>query len=310
MVRDPAALSRPSLSEQLTATTLADFVHRERTRGLRWSSIATTAGNAIGMARAIGPDLNLQQLKQLWAILDGVEARARREPRVARTIARPEDLYDAGLAEMEAALDGQSIVVDPDGWQAGLIVALLAATPVRISNFSTLELGRQIWRTDAVWHLRLDAAETKTHRTDAWPVPEGLTPYLDHFVEVVRPEMLRRATPPLEHARLWVGVYGQPLEHQGVRARIQQVTADRLGRAVRPHSFRHSAATAFTVDHPDRPRQAAALLGHAGFRTTERHYVVSQRQVALISAHALIERFRRRGTPVSEKAPDAPDLPS
>jgi len=172
------------------------------------------------------------------------------------------------------------------------MVALLAAAPIRISNFARLELGKQLRQADGVLHLRLDAAETKTRRADAWPVPTKLVPYLEHFVAEIRPTMLERSRRPANHNRLWIGAYCQPLEHQGVRVRILDVTGRRRGKVICPHSFRHAAATAFFVDHPDRPREAAALLGHAGFRTTERHYVRSRQALALLTMQDAVERFR------------------
>ena len=63
---------------------------------------------------------------------------------------------------------------------------------------------------------------------------------------------------------LWLGAHGQPLGHQGVRQRITDRTSQAFGKAVLPHSFHHCAATGFALEHPDRPRDAAALLGHAG----------------------------------------------
>ncbi|MCU0974603.1 MAG: site-specific integrase [Burkholderiales bacterium] len=304
--RDPAALDT-SLIESTTPAHLASFAQRERTRGLRWSTISTAAGNVIGVARAIGPEVEPQHLQRLWRILDHLNARAAREPKRPRAIARPEDLYDAGIVEMEDALDEQGAVRDPDAWQAGLMVALLAACPVRISNFAALELGKQLRDVEGEWHLHLDAAETKTRRSDAWPVPAGLKRYLVHFVDEVRPGMLCRAEPAADHARLWVGACGQPLENQGVRARIHDVTKRRLGQLINPHAFRHSAATAFVADHPEKPRDAAALLGHAGYKTTERHYVRSNRQMAILAAQEAVERFRRRAEKASASENSAPD---
>ncbi|WP_237213183.1 tyrosine-type recombinase/integrase [Falsiroseomonas oryziterrae] len=305
---EPAAVGNPSLIAATTPKTLADFANHELARGLKASSIATAIGNAIGVARAIGPEPPPEHLRALWTVVEGLEGRATRERRSPREIARPEDLYLAGFAEMDAALGPDGRIADANRYQAGLMVALLAAAPVRIGNFASLELGRDLRLSEGGWHIRLDAERTKTRRRDIWPVPEGLRGDLEYFLEEGRPVMLTRARRPAGHARLWVGAVGQPLEHQGVRQRIKEVTERQLGRAISPHSFRHSAATAFVVDHPERPREAAALLGHAGFRTTERHYVRSSRQLSIRQMQAFLERFRRQRDQ-EEADPHPDDLP-
>ncbi len=81
-----------------------------------------------------------------------------------------------------------------------------------------------------------------------------------------------------------------------MRARIKARTAAAFDRPALPHGFRHCAATAFALEHPGRPRDAAALLGHAGPRTTERHYVLSRRHLALAKVQGIIARRIAAGT--------------
>jgi len=42
---------------------------------------------------------------------------------------------------MEGSLDDTGVVTDLEAWQDGLMVALLAAAPMRIANFAALRLG-------------------------------------------------------------------------------------------------------------------------------------------------------------------------
>ena len=46
-----------------------------------------------------------------------------------------------------------------------------------------------------------------------------------------------------------------------------------------PHTFRHCAATSYALERPDRSLYASALLGHTAAATTEKHYIIQQRQV-------------------------------
>ena len=167
------------------------------------------------------------------------------------------------------------------------------------SRTATRRLGRP-------GRIHLSAGETKTRRGDAWDVPDSLAPYLEHFIAVVRPMLLGTGSAGREgHDALWVGAFGQPLEHQAVRKRIKSITATRLGRTTLPHSFRHSVATTFALRNPDRPRDAASLLGHSGPRTTEQHYIRSARQLAHAKFQSMLEARLRRSGEAGEREEDA-----
>ncbi len=281
-INSPAALV-----DAATPAALAAFATAERKR-LRHSSLATAMGNVIGLVRSLCPGWDPSAA---YRIVDRIKAHARREPRMPRLIADPVVLYEAGLAKMDRSLDEALVVADIEGWQSGLMVALCAAAPVRIRNFAAIVLGEHL-RPDpenAAWWLRLASEETKTQRSDDWPVPEGLLPYLDHHVSQVRPNLLARGRRNTDHGALWIGAFGQPLEVQGVRARIKTVTAEMLAHPITPHRFRHSAATGFALRYPDRPRDTAALLGHAGAQTTEKHYLMASRQLALRKLREVLE---------------------
>jgi site-specific recombinase XerD len=171
------------------------------------------------------------------------------------------------------------------------MVALLAAAPMRIANFAALRIGRHVLHRNGAWTVELAAEETKARRATTWPVPERLALYLAYHLDAVWPALLARGAKEAgDTGALWLGAYGQPLGHQGVRKRIKRRTAAAFGRPVLPHGFRNCAATTFALEHPQRPRDAAALLGHAGLRTTERHCILSRRHLALAEMQGIISR--------------------
>lgn len=173
--------------------------------------------------------------------------------------------------------------------------------PLRLSNFAALRLDEHVLGGGELpWRISLKAAETKTRRDDDWELPATLSPYLSYFINAVRPLLLQRGpTDGPDHMALWVGRYGQPLANQGVRKRIKAVTSAAFGREILPHSFRHSVATSFALRNPHRPRDAAALLGHAGARTTEEHYIRASRQLAHAKLHEIVEVRLRRSQPAN-----------
>jgi integrase len=216
-----------------------------------------------------------------WAwitqIMKGVRARARREIPAARPIVHASVLYDLGVRMMEESAGGEEI--DPSTYRGGLAVALLAAAPMRISNFAAIEIGRQLCCEAATWIISLTADETKTRRMDVWPIAEHLNRYLEHYLAVVRPALLRRARHTVEPAQLWIGDRGRPIGDQILRRIIATATREHLGVKIDPHSFRHCAATTFALERPLDGLQSSALLGHASPQTTEKHYIIQQRQL-------------------------------
>ena len=189
-----AAGAAPTEDAGLAALTtperLAAFAEAERSRGLRLNSIATAVGNAIGVARSLDPG---RDWRPCFAVLDRIQAHARRLRPAPRHLVHPAELYALGIGLMEGALDAAGVVADPEAWQDGLVVALLAAAPLRIANFAALRLGAHLARdASGLWTIHLGEGETKTRRGDAWPVPEGLAPYLEHHLGAVRPVLPAR----------------------------------------------------------------------------------------------------------------------
>jgi integrase/recombinase XerD len=170
-------------------------------------------------------------------------------------------------------------VIDPSSCRTGLAIAFLAAAPMRIANFASLEIGRHLCCNGDRWIVRLGASETKTRRADVWPLSPVLGGYLDDYLRVVRPMLLKRARNSQPTSYLWIGDSGRPIGGQVLRRIIGRVTRARLGIRLNPHAFRHCAATTFALERPHDALQSAGLLGHASPQTTEQHYIVQQRQL-------------------------------
>jgi integrase/recombinase XerD len=180
---------------------------------------------------------------------------------------------------MQESQSDEGNTTDASLYRSGLAVALLAAAPMRIANFAAIEIGRQLRREGDHWTVYLTAEETKTRRADVWPVSNRLRLYLEQYLSVVRPALLRRSRNSTNTARLWIGDSGHPISDQVLRRIIATLTRERLGVTINPHSFRHCAATTFVLERPRDALQTAALLGHASPRTTEQHYIFQQRQL-------------------------------
>src|SRR5262249_39041939 len=122
----------------------------------------------------------------------------------------------------------------------GMMIALLAARPLRIKNFTALRLGVHLTRReDGRWRLYVPPAETKNAETmdDVLPADIGLL--LDRYQQADRPALLaRRQTGSDSEDHLWISEDGLPMTSQSIRLRIREQTFKAFGVAISPHRFR------------------------------------------------------------------------
>ena len=161
------------------------------------------------------------------------------------------------------------------------MIALLAYRPVRLKNLAMMRLGRHLVKVGGSWRIVFAAEETKTHVPYEAVLPSALAPRLERYLDVHRPVLLRGgqsarqsrrpADPSGTRRGLGVG------SRNPARARSRWTTGSSttpagFGRGVSPHLFRDCAATSIAVDNPKHIGDASLVLGHAGHRTTEKHY--------------------------------------
>ena len=154
------------------------------------------------------------------------------------------------------------------GFRDGLMIALLAARPLRRRNLAAIVIGTNLLRTGNQFWLRFVAGETKNRRPIDVPLPVELTPFMERYLDVHRPALLDGSN--AEH--LWVSSKGRPMSIPTIYGRIMKLTRDEFGVGINPHLFRDCAATSVAVDDPDHVRISAALLGHCSLSTTQRYY--------------------------------------
>ena len=205
-----------------------------------------------------------------------------------------QSLFDLGIELMRRATESSSDDdIDIDLFLDGLLLALLISVYLRISNFTQLELGRNLERGPDQWRLRVAGDLTKTGQADNSLLPVTLTPWIDLYVNVIRPRLtVRCRQPDALSSRFWIGLDGRPLSGHLIRKRIKACTKKAFGFAICPHAFRKIAATTFILERPEYALHGPALLGHRSEDTIQKHYFASQQQLAIRTYHTLRD-FRR-----------------
>ena len=230
--------------------------------------------------RVIAPKSSWKWLSQFCRSLRG-QARPTRD-KFSR-LKQPEDLMALGerlMDEAEAATE-RSAKRRAVRYRDGLLIALLAYRPVRRRNLAMMLLGQHLVKVGGSWRIVFAAEETKTHVPYEAVLPAALGPRLERYLDVHRPVLLRggpvdgNPDAPTIHPELdavWVSEDGIQLSYEAVAFQIVFRTRREFGRSLSPHLFRDCAATAVAVDNPKHIGDASLILGHAGHRTTEKHY--------------------------------------
>jgi integrase/recombinase XerD len=236
-------------------------------------SAAMMIGTLSMAARALSPETDWSWLIRQYGRLKR-KAKSSRDKR--RAMQETPVLYHFGQALMgEAQSDGRHTVGVAQRYQAGLVISLLAARPLRIRNMRMITIGKSLcWDGTRYW-LKFGYTETKTAHVIDEPLPDDLAPYLEAFLRIWRPVLLRQARRyggDPTHRRLWVDRYGAPMAEATLRSMIERYTAKQFGTAIWPHLFRDCLLTSLATDRPDLMAMSPTLLGHVSANTGEQHY--------------------------------------
>ncbi|GGJ44020.1 site-specific integrase [Neoroseomonas lacus] len=182
----------------------------------------------------------------------------------------------------------------------GLMIALLALRPLRVTNFLGITIGRHLRRSGDRVTLSFAGEETKTKRPIETIWPEELLLSLDRYLAEVRPILMAAkvsvdpARPPRPAgAILWVGQGGTPLTPGGLTKALQRHTTRHFGHYVNAHLFRDCLATTVANEDPDHVHMAQHMLHHTKLSTTERSYILTDSRLALRRHHDLMAKLRK-----------------
>jgi site-specific recombinase XerC len=218
------------------------------------------------MMQAMAPDRNWRWLQEACNRVQ-INAKPSRDKR--KRMRPTAEIFAAASTELEQLPRTGLSVKQALAYRDALMLALLAARPLRVKNFSALELGRHLVDLEGGWLITIPAEETKTHQPVSFELPEPLLPWFERYLSAVRPLFPHAA----ESSRLWLGKEGVLHDARSVYQRIMKLTRRLFGTPINPHLLRDCAASSLAAVSSDMARAAAPLLGHRQFSTTERFYI-------------------------------------
>ena len=134
----------------------------------------------------------------------------------------------------------------------GLMLALLAHNPIRLKNFSALEIGRSFIKIDEIWWILLAASETKEKRADERPIEDDdIAEALEKYLRIHRPILAGGIS---NNNALWLGINGAAMAQCSVSEVITENDSLNSWRCHQPPFVPHSGGD---HDSNSRRRQAA-----------------------------------------------------
>jgi integrase/recombinase XerD len=234
-----------------------------------------------------------------WSMLETVCRNLQRNVTTANDKAarllHARELFEFGLRLVGEAEDSGNI--DPVQravlFRDGLLIAFVAARPLRKRNIKGMCLGSTFIRENGRCRLRFSAGETKNRRSIDLSCPEALTEVFDKYLKVHRNVLLARASSPQPDLRaVWISTTGRPMDDMAIYRVTTTRTLAEFGKAVNPHLFRDCAATTIAIDDPICVQIVMHILGHTRLATAERHYNQARGVEAGRSLITLIEDQR------------------
>jgi integrase/recombinase XerD len=262
---EPEALDFPP-EERLDAKRVRRFVaHLAGTNIPR--SVAIQVDALYKAARIMLPELDLAWLRNMKARLHAAARSAGATGPVVTSL----QLLELGEQLMvETKLQsGQSMsLVDAIKYRDGLMFAFTAYAPVRPKNTVSIEIGRHLIKDGEHWALAFSAEETKTKVLVEFAIPERLASYLETYLKLVRPRLLRGR----DSNALWISTKGGKLSSSAVGNSFARHSSQRLGIRLAPHDVRDAGATFWAIARPAQIGVAQEMLGHSDPRTMQNHY--------------------------------------
>jgi integrase/recombinase XerD len=181
-----------------------------------------------------------------------------------------------GQSEADAVERGFISRESAQTYRDGLIIALLAAVPLRRRTLAALTIDRHLVAVGEHWMLDIPVADTKTNHALQFPLPLILSSSIAQYIKCIRPIYPNARA----HRGLWPSFKGQPMTAGALYDAVQRRTRETLSVTVNLHRFRTAAGNLWSIHDPSNVRGVKDLLGHSRFDTTDKHYISSLSRAA------------------------------
>lgn len=288
LVRSGIDIGKSAPADRITQDTVRAYVAELQSRIAPRTAVSSMVGLKV-MIKAMAPGRSWQWLAEVCNRLN-VQSYPIKDKR--SKMRSTTEIVDRALVELEMLLQTSlSRRIERVGFRDALMVALIATRPLRLGNFTSLDIGGRFARQADGWLISIPGPETKNGAPLSLDVPKRLLPYLQVYLDKIRPVFMARAQQDTN--ALWLTYMGEPLAYHSVHCRIVNVTRRWFGAAINPHLFRDCAATTMSNNSVEDALASAGLLGHRSYATTEKHYIRANQLEASRKVNAVIAALQK-----------------
>jgi len=243
---------------------------------------------------ALEPNIDSRWIMHAACRLRGTAKSARNKRARIQT---PDRIAALGEAFMAEIMNGGAVTrQSARNFRNGLIIAFLAYRPIRAANLTAITLGQHLAKRGDAWWLSFAAGETKNRRPLNMPLPTRIIPYLEMYLERVRPFLLTRGgrSRPARTGAMWISRNATQMAFTTISYWVKRLTAEAFGAPINLHLFRDCAATTIAIANPENVRIITDILGHATPTTGEKFYNQAQGIEAGRRYHEALAGLRAR----------------
>jgi hypothetical protein len=156
----------------------------------------------------------------------------------------PWEAFERSFMQWAEKTESSTTFARAVAYRNGLIIALLAADPLRLANIASLEIGRTLIKDGTTWSFEIPAEQTKERRLHLALLPDWSTSCIDRYVQHSRP-LFRNVQ---STSRLWISRNGRPLSEHALYC----LQADACRFRQEDHSASHPVLPCDQHRHPSR----------------------------------------------------------
>ncbi len=219
------------------------------------------------LLRVTAPGFDAKWLYDLQSDI-AADAEPRRDKRAK--LRHPQELLALGLRTTKEAPHRRYREKDHwlAEWRDGLMLAILAARPLRLRTFAAIRIGVELRRADTHYELAIGADALKTGGYYDASLPAALSPLIERYIGEIRPALLRGR----ESDKLWLTTKGSDMTAYMIYIRLRELTLRELGVAINVHMLRDCMITAIASDDPANIMMGMPMLQHRSPGTMTKHY--------------------------------------
>jgi len=242
------------------------FVEEGRER-LKLRSIANQLMSLAAVIGGFSPNCDV---RWLWRASDELTRRSESQHLKPPLPVTAATLFQWSLGRLAETVDDKSLSARTAAatFRDALMVGLLISCPVRARAFMAMTVSRHVDIAAGQAMLVFGAEVMKDRKDRRLPVPIAIAPFLLEYIDHYRPVLLDG-----RHSdALWISRRGNVIAQDTFTTTLANLTRRSFGHALRPHAFRHIAATSIAIVDPVHSGIIRDVLGHATVRMAEMHY--------------------------------------